>query len=128
MPEKLLMRLADKPNVFIMDRKKAGRVGNMYDAIKIQGEHTVDKLKSEFTKTPEQLNEKQLGQATWLANVFTSLRRAVYFIMPIFGIIAAIVFTNRTYDSSPYIFSTILWVLFVIYLIFKSRDLIRGKI
>jgi hypothetical protein len=111
-----------------VDLKKVGRVGKMYDAIKVQGEHTVDKLKSEFTKTPEQLTEKQLGQATWLANAFTSLRRVVYFIMPVFGIIAAIVFANRTYNSSPYIFSTILWILFVIYLIFKSRDLIRGKI
>lgn len=98
----------------------------MYDVIKMQGKNAVGTLKGEFTKTPEQLNEKQLKQANWLANVFTIIRRILYFIMPEFGIMAAIIFAGLL-DSS-YIFTTILWILFVMYTIFKIRDLFRGKI
>jgi len=98
----------------------------MYDVIKMQGKNAVGTLKGEFTKTPDQLNEKQLKQANWLANLLTAIRRVVYFIMPVFGIMAAIVFAGL-FDSSN-IFTTILWILFAIYTIFKARDLLRGKI
>jgi len=100
----------------------------MFDTMKMQGEKAVSTLKGELTKTPEQLSEKQLGRANRLATVFTIIRKAVYFIMPIFGLMAAITFTSTHIDSSPYIFTNIFWILLWIYIIFKARDLLRGKI
>jgi len=96
----------------------------MFDA----GKSAVEALTGELTKRPHELPPEKLKQAEGLANIFTILRQVVYFVMPIFGIMAAIVYANRTYDIAPYIFTTVLWILFVIYISFKTRDLLRGKI
>lgn len=105
-----------------MDRKKVGRVGKMYDA----GKLAVESLASELTKNPEELKPDQLEKAKGLANVFTEVRKALYlfFYIAAVGTILSVLSSNM----APDIIKLIVTILLVIFLLFKIRDLIRGKI
>lgn len=77
-------------------------------------------------KTPEDLEEKDLGKAMFVANVFTNIRKFCYFFVPVTTPIFVIylLYLRRTPEIILQSFS-----LFVtIYGIFKLRDYIRGNI
>jgi hypothetical protein len=86
----------------------------------------IDMLKGEFTKTPEQLTEKQLGTAKTLANIFSFIRRAIYFF---FDVSSAVVvyMLMEVFSPDPLILNIVL-VFLIVYSIFKIRDLLRGTI
>lgn len=86
----------------------------------------LDTLKEELTKKPEQLNEKQLGQATALANILTGMRRVSFMIFYLLASMSVIYIIKQTNVVSPV--PEIVSIILIIFIIFKIRDLIRGTI
>lgn len=86
-----------------------------------------DALKGELTKQPHELPAEKLKQAEGLAKILTEFRKVLYLFFYFMAVVAILSVLN-TYNSAPEIIKTIVGILLAIFLLFKVRDLIRGKI
>jgi len=86
---------------------------------------SIDIIKGELTKKPEELTSEKLAQAKGLAQMLTEFRKFLYLFFSIGTGIALVAVSSQYADGWV---TTIILVFLILYSLFKFRDYIRGTI
>ena len=89
-----------------------------------------DTLKEELTKTPEQLSPEKLNKAKSLATNLTMIRKIIYYGVELITSLVIFNYIQELTYGAPlgFIINIAVSIMFLIYIIFKTRDFLRGTI